>query len=167
MKRFLSFLLWAGLASQLSFAQDIQLSPTVIASAGNYAETDNISISWTLGEVAVSTLQQGDIILTQGFQQPYTSGTGITNDPINWQITAYPIPATDHINLQFDIPAEEDFFIEIQDITGKIISQLQYKQVYPGDVIPVEVSSYTSGVYFFRISTLDRDQVRIISVQKQ
>ena len=46
------------------------VSPEVVASAGDYFEGTNASISWTLGEIATETYSNGTIILTQGFQQP-------------------------------------------------------------------------------------------------
>jgi hypothetical protein len=155
------------LAGQLVMAQSVQLSPTVIASAGNYSEAGGISLSWTLGEVAVTTLSQGDLVLTQGFQQSYLKDVGFAMDPILWQIIAYPNPVMDELRIQFDVPDPTDFLIEIQDVTGRLLSQEQYKQVFPGDVIPIAMSSYKEGVYFFRISTNDRKQVRVISITKQ
>jgi hypothetical protein len=54
------------------------LSPVVIASAGNYYQGSNASLSWTLGEVATETYTSGNVILTQGFQQPISiSITGL------------------------------------------------------------------------------------------
>jgi len=46
-------------------------SQQVVATAGAYYENDNISLSWTLGETVIATFESDDIILTQGFQQPY------------------------------------------------------------------------------------------------
>lgn len=155
------------LAGQLVLAQSVQLSPTVIASAGNYSEAGNISLSWTLGEVAVTTLSQGDLVLTQGFQQSFLTEVGFAMDPILWKIIAYPNPVNDELRIQFDVPDPTDFLVEIQDVTGRLLSQEQYKQVFPGDVIPVNMSSYKEGMYFFRISTNDRKQVRVISITKQ
>jgi hypothetical protein len=47
------------------------LSPQVIASAGGYSTVGNVSLSWTLGETFTTTLENGNSILTQGFQQPF------------------------------------------------------------------------------------------------
>jgi hypothetical protein len=44
----------------------------VISSSGDYFEGSNASISWTLGEIATETFTNGSVVLTQGFQQPYT-----------------------------------------------------------------------------------------------
>ncbi len=166
MKKLIPLFIATLFASQLAYSQDIVLSPTVIASAGSYSEAGGISLSWTLGEIAVSTLQQGGITLTQGFQQAYTEGVGFDLDPIRWQIIAYPNPVNDELKLQFDVLEPTDFLIEIQDVTGRIMSQEKYKEVFPGDIIPFEMSSYKSGAYFFRVSTMDRKQVRVISIRK-
>jgi hypothetical protein len=57
------------------------ISPSVIASAGNYYEGTTASVSWTLGEIATETYTSGNVILTQGFQQPISiSITGINVD---------------------------------------------------------------------------------------
>jgi hypothetical protein len=50
------------------FSQSIERS--VFASSGDYFEGANISLSWTLGEIATETFTNGNTILTQGFQQP-------------------------------------------------------------------------------------------------
>jgi uncharacterized protein (TIGR02145 family) len=50
------------------FAQSI--SQKVISSGGNSYTGSNFSVSYTLGETFTATLSNGNIILTQGFQQP-------------------------------------------------------------------------------------------------
>jgi hypothetical protein len=166
MKRILPFIFAALFACAYTHGQNIELSPTVIASAGNYSEAGTISLSWTLGEVAVTTLTQGDIILTQGFQQSFLTDVGFAAVPIRWQITAYPNPVRDELRVRFDLPETTEFFIEMQDVHGRLVSQEQYKQVFPGDVIQFEMSPYNPGVYFFRVSTTNRTQVRVISITK-
>ncbi len=46
------------------------LSPAVISTAGDYSTGSGVSLSWTLGEIATETYDNGSYILTQGFQQP-------------------------------------------------------------------------------------------------
>lgn len=167
MRKILLLISGALLAGQLLVAQSVQLSPTVIASAGNYSEAAEISLSWTLGEVAVTTLSNGSLVLTQGFQQSFLEDVGFSMDPIQWQIIAYPNPVNDELRIQFDVTEPTDFLVEIQDVSGRLLSQEEYSQVFPGDIIPVEMASYKQGVYFFRISTTDRNQVRVISITKQ
>lgn len=47
------------------------LSPSVTPSAGGYFTGGGNSLSWTMGETFNTTLQSGNKMLTQGFQQPY------------------------------------------------------------------------------------------------
>jgi len=47
------------------------ISPKVISSGGGSVSNNGVNISYTIGETAVNTLQNGNIILTQGQQQPY------------------------------------------------------------------------------------------------
>lgn len=54
-------------------------SPTAIVSAGNAATVNGTYVSWSVGETFVTTLSGGDIILTQGFQQP-ESDNDLDND---------------------------------------------------------------------------------------
>ena len=83
-----------GLLSGSLCAQS--LSPTVIASAGGTGTAGGVTLSWTVGETAVQTLDNGTNILTQGFHQadpvklklnmraflqgPYNAGNGTMND---------------------------------------------------------------------------------------
>ena len=144
----------------------IALEPSVIASGGSYAETETMSISWTLGELATTTLSGGDMILTQGFQQPSDFGTGISPEELNWEITAYPNPVKDQLFIRFDIDRTRDFWIEIQDVTGRVLSLEQHKEIFPGDVIQVNTSRFTYGVYFLKAFTPDREQSQVLSIRK-
>lgn len=166
MKKILPIIIVAAFLGQQAFSQNIELTPTVIASAGNYSEAGDISLSWTLGEVAVTTLQKGEIMLSQGFQQSFLKDVGFAADPIKWQISAYPNPVQDKLWIQFDLPETTDFSIEIQDVNGRLISKETYRQVIPGDVVQVDVSAFNYGVYFFRVATADRRQTRVISITK-
>ena len=62
-------LVFAALFTQVLNAQSF--SPTAIVSAGNAVTTpDGVYVSWSVGETFVTTLSGGNVILTQGFQQP-------------------------------------------------------------------------------------------------
>ncbi|MFC2090580.1 T9SS type A sorting domain-containing protein [Bacteroidota bacterium] len=167
MKKVLISIVASLLFSFTGNAQDVVLSPTVIASAGSSSTAGDIHLSWTLGELAVSTLSEGAYILNQGFHQTYKSDIiGIDNEPIKWQINAYPNPVSKELKILFNVPEVTNFLVEIQDVTGKILYQQSYDKVYSEDIITVEMSSFAPGIYFFRISTSDRKQMRILPISK-
>jgi len=64
-----TLLVWISFAI-ICGAKGQSLSPTVIATSGNYSTGAGVSLSWTLGEIVSETLINGAYILTQGFQQP-------------------------------------------------------------------------------------------------
>ena len=148
-----------------SYAQ-ISLAPSVISSGGGYGENGNISISWTLGELAVTTLQGNNMILTQGFQQPFDVDVGAPGNEVNWHITVYPNPVADELRIRFNIEKPGEYLLEIQDVTGRLISQVQQKMVNPGDIVILNTSTYTNGIYFLKVLTPDRQQVQVTSIRK-
>ncbi len=159
------FLLAAIFLSVCGYAQ-IALEPSVIASGGGYGESETMSISWTAGQLASTTLSGGEMILTQGFQQPLDFGTGISTQELNWEITAYPNPVADELNIRFDIDRTRDFWIEIQDVTGRVLSLEQHKEIFPADVLQINTSNFTYGVYFLKVFTPDREQSQVLSIRK-
>lgn len=46
------------------------LIPTVFATNGGYSDNGGYSLSWTAGETIFTTLESGNSMLSQGFQQP-------------------------------------------------------------------------------------------------
>jgi hypothetical protein len=58
------------------------LIPDVVTSAGGYFESGTTSVSWTLGEPVTEAFTNNNMILTQGFQQPFygITITGISLD---------------------------------------------------------------------------------------
>ncbi len=64
------------LVSSLSFAQ-VQIGRQVIGTTGGFYQGANTTYSYTVGEAFVLTLSSGNIFLTQGFQQPQISVSGL------------------------------------------------------------------------------------------
>jgi hypothetical protein len=152
----------------VAVSAQVTLAPSVVASGGGYAEAENISISWTLGELAVSTLTGGNMILTQGFQQPFELDINpvVQKDQVTWGISVYPNPVGDELRIRFNTQNPGDYLVEIQDVTGRLVSQEQHKQVNPGDILLLNTSTFTSGVYFLKVLTPDRQQIQVTSLRK-
>jgi len=101
------------------------MEPTVIANAGGYDEAAGVSISWTLGETIIPTFQDDPenptIILTHGFQQQLIVTTVEENLDILVNVTVYPNPASEVLNIRFEEPldGEADMVILTQD--GRVV----------------------------------------------
>ncbi|MCF8459685.1 MAG: T9SS type A sorting domain-containing protein [Flavobacteriales bacterium] len=97
------------------------LSNQVIASTGNYSSSASASLSQTSGEAVVATLQDGQSMLTQGFQQPFTITVGVQTAEQLGTVQVYPNPVTDQLNI--DLSEEwSGCTIELFDAAGKLVS---------------------------------------------
>jgi hypothetical protein len=150
----------------ISLQAQIEMAPSVLSSSGGYGENENFSISWTLGELAITTLRGENFVLTQGFQQPSDFGVGIKKNEIDWNISAYPNPVHKELNILFDLRESKDFLLELQDVTGRFLKQESHQNVNAGDLVILNTSDLIGGVYFLRILTTDLQQVKVISISK-
>ena len=149
----------------LSWGQS--LSPTVIASAGDYFDNGTVSISFTVGEVAVTTLEAGDVILTQGFQQPFELDvTGVKDQEINWSVKTYPNPVKEKLHVKFTLEKVEDFTIVVMDLTGKKVLIKKLEQVQPNEVKDIDFQDYAPGIYLISLTSKDKSVRKIYKVQK-
>lgn len=144
----------------------LTVEPNVVASGGQYYETDNMTVSWTIGELAVTTLTGSNLILTQGFQQPVGIGTGIVKNEFEGTIFVYPNPTQNELFIRFDIERSGNYILELQDVTGRIMSQTQRKPINPGDIIQLNTSTFSPGIYLLKVITSDGQSAHVINIRK-
>ena len=114
MKKILCFLFAASI---LIFSSNSN-AQQVIASAGGYYEGNGISLSWTLGEPVIETFEGNGIILTQGFQQPYSFYLSqILNIPAGWSgISGYIDPMNKGVDNMFSTHIPD--FVILASLSG-------------------------------------------------
>ena len=147
----------------------VQLTPTVLSSAGGYNEIGDISLAWTMGELAVSTLSNTGMILTQGFQQPFLLdiGDAIDDPEFNWSVNAYPNPVSDILNLRFNLDKTMDLQLELYDITGKKLTIKKLPSIMPGGRETLDFSGFREGIYILKITSEKQKVRKIYKIQKQ
>lgn len=144
------FTIFLLLTAYVTFSQ--QLSPEVIASAGDHFENDDISLSWTLGEPVISTLNS-EIILTQGFHQDLYIITSIDEmDMSEYNIQIYPNPTPDFLNIEFNKTqsTNEVMIIQLFDIKGSLIKE--YKISGASNSTRINLQLFERSNYFLRIN---------------
>ncbi len=146
-----------------AFAQNSIISPEVYASAGSFDALQNgTSFSWTIGETITETSSQNTsyAILTQGFQQPkWTfSGVGINEfeNENGWNI--FPNPANDAINIAFTNGSHSRVNIELFDMFGKRAQRLQVEGGFISE--QMDVSHVASGNILLRITNDKGEQLK-------
>ena len=97
MKRLFLFSGLLLISGQLLLAQSAPR--TVVGNAGDYYENLQFgNLHFTVGEIAVSNLQNG-LVLAEGFHQGYYELLVSTADPLppDWEISVYPNPTVDAV----------------------------------------------------------------------
>jgi Secretion system C-terminal sorting domain/FG-GAP repeat len=79
------------------------------------------------------------------------SGIGINDDGIASAIAIYPNPTTGKITVE----CEGMERVEVLDITGKLIYEIASSLSPRNDVVEIDISGFSKGLYFVRVSTQD------------
>ena len=157
------------LAFSAMLAQGQILSPTVVASAGDFLDNGTVSLSFTVGELAVTTLQAGSTILTQGFQQPFELDVSnvVVDKPVNWSVKTYPNPVDDYLHVRFTLKNPGDFTMVIMDITGKKVFSKKYEQIQSGEVKEIDMTKYAPGIYLIAVTSKDQKIRKLYKIRKK
>ena len=138
----------------LTNGQEIQQS--VIASAGGHHEVASVSLSWTLGEVAVETLGGDNYILNLGFQQGDLTITSLLDESFaGFSVKTFPNPVQNKLTVEFE---KDKLYFRILDINGR---QLKNGFLYSGSGI-LDFEDVAKGTYFLEI-----DKKRTCKIIKQ
>jgi len=125
-----------------SYNQTIDLS--VVSSAGDHKVTEIISISWTLGEIAVNTMTSEGMLLSQGFHQGnlfFNSVVGVHSD---LQLRTYPNPVIDKLIIE---STDQNHLYEIIDIHGKTLK----KGFITSNTFELDFTTFPSGIYILKV----------------
>ena len=124
------------------------VDPSVIATAGNYVETSNVAMSYTVGQTVTATLTNGGI-LTQGFQQDsYTIVEIPEQSSKEFSVTIYPVPTTDEITVEFNNNFQGNAKIAIIDELGRTLSE----QNVNTSRSKVSLNGLSESYYFLKVS---------------
>ncbi len=167
MKHFLTSVL---LLATVCYSTAQSLSPSVIASGGMYASNGTQSLSYTVGELAVTTLTAGGHNLTQGFQQPDDKDVSVTS--LQWenlQVKLYPNPASETVNLwiKCDNNACAHLNVSIHDLLGRELAFEPDVSVSGNEKFYVfNVKSLAASMYFVRLHNDETSFSQIIKFNK-
>ena len=116
----------------------------MVASAGNNVTTETISISWTLGEIAINTMTSEGLILSQGFHQGNLFINSIEGVHSDFQLKTYPNPVID--KLIIESPGQNQLY-EIIDVNGRVLNN----GFITSNPFELDFTNLPSGVYFLRV----------------
>ncbi len=152
MKKLLFVISILHLQTQL-YSQTI-LAGTISSFAGS-VNNSTISINYSVGEVAIKTINNSSVSLTQGFLQPkLVITTGIVEVTDNDEVLIYPNPCVDYV------------FINSNDLVKWEIYDSSGKSILTGDTTKIETNQLAIGIYYIALLNNNRINKKTIKLIK-
>lgn len=141
------------------------VTPWVLASAGSQGKVGDVTIMWTLGEFAVTTLENSSGYITQGFHQPPLGTTSAPyENPLNASIDVWPNPVTEALFVRVGEEFKTVEEVAMLDMLGRPLLSVAGK---PGEVqVRLDVAGLPSGSYVMRIKAGEYQGSRVVTIQK-
>lgn len=131
---------------------------TLISPGGATVANASMSVSYSIGEIAITTLSDFEDAYTQGFQQPtFTKPVDECMPGAINVLVLFPNPVKDVINLQ----GQFNCFIQYSILRG---GQAVKSGTFDGS--PIDVSGLTPGIYFLHLIGKQTQFSRIIKFIK-
>lgn len=137
-----------GLIITLHFMQ--LRGQSVLATAGGSDMKQNMILEWTLGESFVESVTTRGKWYTEGFHQPMLSARAVSPSTAGYDISIFPNPTQELLNVLIKTPEAEDLKLTLADVTGKTI----YTQRVPSGTpeIQVSVKHLPEGMYMLSVA---------------
>ena len=160
------FMVCLALLLVTTTGQAQSISPQSVNSAGIKMTQSNGSLSFTVGELVVLTqIDANGNSLVGGFTNSSTISTTVLSvqepDAAVLQVSIFPNPTTDLVQLQIKEANIDEMELELSDLTGKILYSAQYRLMHQN--IGINTAGYPSGVYLL---TLKKQNGQILGTYK-
>ena len=96
------------------------------------------------------------------------SGGGHSKDPDRYTLSQnYPNPFNPSTTIQFDLKEESSVRLQVYNILGQKVTELSFGRMRAGSYNrQLDMSRYTSGIYFYRLDAVGIDGQRFLSSKK-
>ena len=140
-------------------------SPEIISSSGGTGQGTSIQIDWTLGELAITTIQNSAHQITQGFHQPNYIITSVEELPQEiGKITIYPNPTSDWLEFNLDFTQNEKVQIQLINMQGKVIWTISKQGMKITE--KTNLAELPSATYFLHFLLDGNQYLKTFKVQK-
>ena len=147
-------LFFLSLIGSSSISAQIITAGTISSFAGS-VNNSTISINYSVGEVAIKTISNSSVSLTQGFLQPkLVITTGIVEVSDNDDVLIYPNPSVDYV------------FIKSNDLVTWEIFDSSGKSILIGDTTKIETNQLANGIYYMELLSKNKGNKKTIKLIK-
>ena len=145
---------------KLDYCQNIDHN--VIGTDGGYAENNQFTISYTIGELVTDFASDSslNIDLSQGFQQSFIRFVSVEDYVFEVDIDVFTNPAIDFLNVSVN-SIHSRLALDIYDVSGKLISHKDVNE----SKFQISFSAIAAGNYLLVFSN-NQNKLKTIKVQK-
>lgn len=133
----------------------------VVSSSGGTFVTENSMLDFTIGEICTETLGTSQLIITQGFQQPFISDVNVAEIQ-SIGLNVYPNPAQTELYIELKQQENKALTYAIYSITGKLLKNESISNL----VTSVNVDAFVPGTYVLQVSD-KRKNIETYKIIKQ
>ncbi|WP_343691100.1 T9SS type A sorting domain-containing protein [Chitinophaga sp.] len=127
------------------------LNRQVTASSGGVGKVHDKDFQFTIGDLATTTLSQGALMITQGFQQPEELPPVDPGTRPVLNMILYPNPAATSVKIEFDMVATNSVYLMIINSAGQLVYK-DYRVYAAGRItITLPVNHFAAGIYTVRV----------------
>lgn len=159
-------ILFFALSTQTLFPQ-IQVTQHTVSSTSESYLSSSLRLDYTIGELsAITTIGNGNYILTQGLHQPDKAIVGIAQtESTHWQALVYPNPFDSEFTLRIVLTKIQAMHGELFDLNGKLVQnwKIEHGSIGVND-FQFLINDLPEASYWFRLSTVDREQKMIFKL---
>jgi hypothetical protein len=151
MKRYLQTFLFYIIFVFSADAQSVSIS--TIGTSGDFYNSAEGSIAFTIGEPISETYTTSNQVATMGFHQTQLVVASIDDERFkNVKISVYPIPANDDLHIQIDGMLEgKKVTFQLFDAIGKAVTTKSELVATSNILTSIDVKNLAGGYYFLSI----------------
>jgi hypothetical protein len=142
-------------------------SQVILNSASKSIGVNQILHTYSIGEmVSIETAKSSldEIYFTQGFLQP-EDNCKVQIERLH-NIIVYPNPFTDDFKLSFLLDKEDEIFISLYDVLGRLVMESKHVCKSGYNLLTQAGSSLMSGNYLLKVELKNGKQIQQIKIQK-
>ena len=140
------------------------LSADIVASTGRTFSADNVQLSFTIGETAVSTINVNSSVISQGFHQTYLKTTALSPNLWDLNVKAYPNPTESFHRIQFQLEEVDEINYKLYTTSGQLLSSENIIAQYFD--IKLDLITLSSDTYILTISRINTKQKSSWKIEK-
>jgi len=136
---------------------------SVISSGGDYLESTDAFIEWTLGEPLTETYSTDSAQLTQGFHQGFFQIVSVEETPgFSISMSVFPNPAKEFFNVRIDAPDYFDFQFEVFDLHGRVLRS----GAFQSSTQQIPLTNLATSVYILKVYNPNYGYSKTYQIQK-